>query len=697
MQERFELDPIFTDSALEAWQKVIEKDLKGAPFEKKLVTETYENLMISPVYTPADAPGDLEEQELPGLAPWLRGSKAGGQVEEGWDIRQSYRHPNPAETNREILDDLSGGAHSLWIQVDARTSQGREPSFKSNPNGVCIGSLQDLETLLNGVHLNMAPVAFSAGLATPLLTSLFKTHCENQKIALDEVQVHFGADPLANLARLGSAPQRIDAAFAEVGHLALWLDANMPKCKAITVDSLPYHEAGANYQQELAYAMASATQYLRACADEGLPLQAALNQISFRFGVGNNAFQEIAKLRAARLLWSRIIEVCGGSPDESDMYIHAVASPRALTRRDPYNNILRSTVACFAAGLGGADAVTTASFDQSLGQPSPLGRRIARNTQIILQEESHLHRVIDPAGGSWFIERHTRELAEGAWDLFRKLEANGGMSVALVTGQVADQVAQTWAKRRKNLATTKDAVTGVSAFPQLDEPESHSKAVDLNSLNKTRAEAPPLMEDDAEALLAAYHQGLNALFETLPEIWNNGVRLQSVATALYADEDEEHITPLPEHYLAEPFELLRDASDKAAAAGKRPKVFLANLGKVAQFTARSSYARNFFTAGGFEIISGENLAEDPERVAASFRASDSKIAVICSSDPIYAQSATAVALALKGAGATTVILAGRPGESEQTYRDAGVDRFIFIGCNVLDTLTALLDQEGVLS
>lgn len=697
MHEHFQLDPAFTQSALEAWRKAIEKDLKGAPFEKKLITQTYEGLPISPVYTTADAPADLGDQEWPGSVPGLRGSEASGQIKEGWDIRTYYNHPDPCVVHKEVLADLQGGAHSLWFQLDDAIQQGREMRTKTAPNGICISNIADLYTLLEGVHLDMVSLHFSAGLATVPLVGMFAEYCKKQGYNLEDVRVHFGADPLALLGRLGDIPQKVNHRFEEIAHLAVWLDANMPQSSAVTINTMPYQESGADYAQELAYAIASGVQILRAMVDAGLSLERALRQINFRFAVGNHAFQEIAKLRAARLLWARVVEVCGGTEANSNMQIHAVSSNRALTQRDPYNNMLRTTVACFAAGLAGAEAVTTASFDQSLGFPSDLGRRIARNTQVILQEESHLHRVIDPAGGSWFIERHTRELAESAWEHFRELESNGGMGVALVTGKVAEDIAAVWANRRKNLASTKDAITGVSAYPQLEEPTSHVKVVDMDAIKKRSAAAPPLTENDAAAVAAAYNQGINAFFEVLKEVWQRGVRLQSVTSVLYTDDNEESVTPLPQHYLAEPFELLRNATDRAAVNGARPKVFLVNLGRVADFTARSTYARNFFTAGGFEIVNGDNLGEDVKLAAAKCHDSGCKIAVICSSDPIYEKLAADSARALKLDGIQTVILAGRPGDAEQAYRDAGVDRFIFMGCNVLDTLTALLNEEGVLS
>jgi methylmalonyl-CoA mutase len=319
-----------------------------------------------------------------------------------------------------------------------------------------------------------------------------------------------------------------------------------------------------------------------------------------------------------------------------------------MTWRDPYVNILRSTVAVFAAGIGGADAITVLPFTAAIGLPDRFARRVARNTQLILLEESNLARVTDPTAGSGGIEDLTQQLCRAAWSLFQEIEQTGGVPAALEQGRIQDKVAATRAEREKNVARRKDALTGTSEFPNI-----HETAVHVENI------APQ-------------------------------------PNPLSAGGEREHtaFTALSRIRLAEPFEQLRDASDRALAAnGARPKVFLANLGKLSDFTARTLFARNFFEAGGIEAVSNDGFASRDNMIAA-FQASGAKLVCLCSSDQVYAAEAVDAARALKSAGAVHIYLAGRPGEMKRALKGAGVQDFIYVGCDVLATLRAAYDILG---
>jgi methylmalonyl-CoA mutase len=446
------------------------------------------------------------------------------------------------------------------------------------------------------VLLDLAGIVLDAGPETNAAARGLFALAAERGVPGSALTGNLGADPLGWQARTGTA-----AAF-DVVELANLVAAEYPGLRAVTVDATAYHDAGGSDAEELGCAVATGVAYLRALTDAGLDTAAALGQLEFRYAANADQFLTIAKLRAARRLWARVAQVCG-APAAGAQRQHAVTSAAMMTARDPWVNMLRTTLACFAAGVGGADAVTVRPFDTSLGRPDPFARRIARNTHSLLMEEAHVARVTDPAGGSEYVERLTEELAAHAWAWFTEIERAGGMAAALTDGLVADRLAATWAVREANLARRRDAITGVSEF--------------ANPTERLPSRTPP------------------------PPPVQGG---------------------LPRHRYAEAFEALRDSADaRADTTGVRPAVFLANLGPLAAHTGRTSFAGNLFAAGGIaNIPSPSDL--DPGRLAAAFTASGTTVACLCGTDKLYRQQAARVAGALRAAGATKVWLAGAPGD-----------------------------------
>jgi methylmalonyl-CoA mutase len=362
--------------------------------------------------------------------------------------------------------------------------------------------------------------------------------------------------------------------------------------------------------------------------------------IEFRLAADADQFLTVAKFRALRKLWARVEQACGLTPKPT--FVSAETAWRMMTRRDPHVNMLRATIAAFSAGIGGADAVSVLPFTSALGLPDRFARRIARNTQLLLLEESNLAKVADPAAGSGGIEDLTDKLCHAAWALFQEIEAAGGAPAALEHGLIQDKVAKVRAAHEAAAAHRKDALTGTSDYPLLTEQPP-----------KVLAARPVAVPPPAAAI-------------TYP--------------------------PLIASRLAEPFEALRDAADRMLAqTGARPKIFLANLGTPAEFTARATFARNFFEAGGIEAVTNEGFKSRDDMVAA-FKMSDTKLACVCSTDAIYQREATAAAKALAAAGAT-IYLARRPGVNEAPWISAGVKGFIYAGC---DALAVLRELYGIL-
>jgi len=602
------------------WLELVDKVLKGAPFDRRLVTTTYEGLQVQPLYTRADAPGS-DAAGSPGDDPFLRGGRAEGNVVDGWDVRQYHAGTDLAALNAAILTDLERGVRSIVL----------------GPSG--IDTVDQLDRALDGVYLDIAPICLDwgpdSGRGADLLAALWERRGLPDSAAVGEL----GLDPLGCLARNGWSAAPVAAELQSLGERAAANAARRPGVRAARVDATVYADGGGSDALEVAAALATGVAYVRAMVDAGLDADAAFGQIAFRLTADADQFATMAKLRAARRCWARIAEASGAAG--AAMSLHAVTARAMYSRRDAWVNLLRATLACFAAAAAGADAITVLPFGAAAGQWDELGVRLARNTQIILAEESGVHRVVDPAGGSYYVEQRSDELAADAWRRFQAIEAAGGMAAALTSGSLAAEAAETWTARRANLARRKDALTGVSEFPNLDEDEL-IVAGDLD----------PAVEAPADA----------------------AVRIERIAL----------------RRLAAPFEELRDRADRlAATAAGRPTVFLANLGPVATHTARATFAKNFFEVGGIRALGNDGFA-GPAEAAAAFAASGSTRAVICSSDAVYAEQAAAAATALKAAGATTVYLAGNPGDAKAAYEAAGIDEFVFVGCDLLDVLDRAL-------
>ncbi|MFV2018141.1 methylmalonyl-CoA mutase family protein [Micromonospora sp. LOL_023] len=590
-------------------------DTPAESVDDLLATTTYDGIRIAPVHHRPAVPPAIG---VPGQPPFVRGTRARrdgggaggtdpGETVAGWDVRQRYADPDPKSVREAALADLANGATSLWIDLVAAGS----------PSAV-------LAEALDGVHLDLAPVVLDAGNASAAAAEALLAVAASNGVEPDTLAGNLGADPLGWQARTGQP-----ADLTQLAELVAYT-ARSPRLRAVTVDATVYHDAGGSDAQELGCALATGLAYLRALTAAGLDLPAAFAQLEFRYAATVDQFATIAKLRAARQAWSRIAEVCG-VPDAGRQQQHAVTSAAMMTARDPWVNMLRTTVACFAAGIGGADSVTVAPFDARLGLPDGFARRIARNTQSVLLAESHLGRVLDPAGGSWYVERLTTDLATAAWEWFTELERAGGVQAALSDGLIADRIDAVWARRTDELAHRCAPITGVSEFPDLAE----------RPLARTPAAPAP----------------------------GGG---------------------LPRRHYADGFEARRDRADAhLGTTGTRPTVLLATLGPLATHSARAGFAANLFAAGGVDTTRVGDPVDDPAAIAAAFAADPSTVVCVCGSDASYATTATPLAAALTKAGARRVWLAGRPAGYDH------VDDYLYAGCDALAVLDATLDDLGV--
>lgn len=628
----------------DAWRMAVDKVLKGADFEKRLVARSADGIRIEPLY-PAAVPAGRALRAEPGR----------------WHVAARLDHPLPQQARELALADLEGGADALTISfAGARAARGY---------GLVADDVAALDAALDGVMLDLVRLRLDPAPQGRINALLLAALIEKRGHAPAEIAVEFGLDPIGVLSSHGS----LAAPWPEIGRrLADTIRALKDRGFTgpfIAIDSRPYHEAGASEAQELGAALATAVAYLRALEAQGMALSEARDALAFTLVADTDEFVTVAKLRAARLLWNRVQQACGLTPRPAQ--IHAETAWRSLTRRDPWVNLLRGTVAAFSAGVGGADSLAVQPFTAALGLPDAFARRIARNTQLILLEEANLWRVADPAAGSGGFEALTQALCDEAWSTFQAIERQSedglrGIVAALTNGHVRKALADQRARRAKAIATRREPITGTSEFPNLR--EDAVAVLDVAPVAQARLRSLGTAERNQGELIRSLVEGADR------------------AEALVPAGETLRTEPLPSVRQAEPFEALRD---KADALPQRPVVFLATLGPIADFTARAGFARNLFEAGGLAAPSGDGFARegatDLDALVGAFRASGAKLACLCGTDAAYGSEGSAAAEALAKAGAT-VWLAGRPTESEAALNKAGVSSFIYMGCDVVETL-----------
>ncbi|HEX2678320.1 MAG TPA: methylmalonyl-CoA mutase family protein, partial [Polyangiales bacterium] len=587
------------------------------------------------LYVDRDAPNTTDAAGFAGLPPYRRGATPTGHYDAAWDVRTLHDSADAAQVQADLATDLARGATSLWLRFDAAT---RGVPACSDKDGIPCGSTAQLDALLKSVDLSRTALMLDAGAnALPLAQHLLDL-AKKRGVAASALRGTLSCDPLAAQASDGALPYSLDDARKALVQLVRTLEGT--GLGAVSVSTAPYHDAGASSAQELGIALATGVTYLRWLVDGGVSLEEAARRIGFVCSVGGDLFTEIAKLRALRQCWAKVVAASGGSAAAQRTTLHAITSRRTKSQRDPWVNMLRSTTEAFSAMVGGADSLTTRGFDEALGESDAFAQRIARNMQVVLNEEAHVTRVADPSGGSYYVESLTDSLAREGWKVFQSIEAEGGMAKALLAGSIAKQIAEVADKRTAAIRKRSAALTGVSEFANLGEEPVVRKA------RAAKAQRPGA---------------------------------------------------LPVRRQAEPFEQLRDRADAhAKKSGKRPSVFLANLGAIPQHKARSTFSTGFLNAGGVAALDNDGFAT-PEAVADAFAASGASFAILCGSDDQYVEWVPKVAPLLQAKGVKEILLAGRPGDHEAAFKAAGVSTFIFMGADVVATLSGLLDRMGVAS
>lgn len=604
----------FPPVSASVWEEKILEDLKGADYEKKLVWETHDRYRIRPYYRREDLEGIDYLESLPGQFPYLRGSGTGNNA---WLIRQDLLVRDAESGNREALEILDRGVTSIGFDLSA-LEKPSEP---------------DVHALLKDLPLERIPVNFSLdGNFREILSWLHSYALKNN---IDPVKItgSISLNPLGRLTATGNFVRDMSADFSELGECLEFADVHLPLFRIIHNCGNSIHNSGASITQELAFTLAMGNEYLVQLTGMGFSLEKILPRMQFQFSIGSSYFMEIAKLRAARLLWSGIIEAFSSSPEDPPaMFIQSMTSHWNQTLYDPHVNMLRGTTASMSAILGGTDSLLVSPFDLPLINSNPFSGRIARNTQIILREESYFDKVIDPAAGSYYIENLTDTLITGAWDLFLRTEEKGGYHKSLIEGFIQETVKATADARLRNLSARREKLLGSNRYPILDE----------------KAE-------------------VQAAKRTSPGI---------------LPEDQRIIEPLETFRGAREFEKLRLKTENHA--GKQPQVFIIPLGNLAMRRARAMFTMNFFACAGFKVVDNIGIFTNVQEGMDAARKAGAGIAVLCSSDDEYpAMAAKLVSLAGRDC---LPVIAGYPKDHIDALKKAGIEHFIHVGSNVLDEL-----------
>ncbi len=615
----------FSPVTTEQWEALIQKDLKGADYEKKLVWKTNEGLSVRPYYREEHLAQIPWLHTFPGDFPFVRGNKTSGN---NWLVRQDLKVDDVQKSNEKALDVLMKGVDSIGFNLDCNKTY----------------SLEEIEALLKNIRADIAEINLSGSSNHLQLVGIMDQLVRKYNRPMDKIFGSVNFDPILRFSRRGVWYDSEEADFYTAYELIKAAKA-MPNYRVIGVNGLIFANAGATTVQEMAFTLAAGAEYLTRLTDKGLFIGDVAPRIKFNLAVGSSYFLEMAKMRAYRMLWAQIVNAYGlNDAKNGRMFIHATNSAWNFTLYDPYVNTLRTTTGTMSAVLGGVDSFAVLPFNAAFEPSNDFSERVARNQQLVLKEESYLDRIADPAAGSYYIENLTQMLVEEAWKLFLKIDEEGGFVEALKKGTIQSQLKESAHKREQNIATRREILLGTNQFPYFGEA-------------KTLPVPATVFEPDDKTMEGS------AVIETIQVVRG-----------------------------AQAFEALRYHTDRYSLKKKRPTAFMFTFDNVAMRKARANFACNFFACAGFEVVdnNGFNTVEEGIQKVLSQKP---EIVVICSSDEEYAEIALPIYEALKKN--TLVALAGYPAGITEELKAAGMEHFIHVKSNVLETLQKFQKQLGI--
>ncbi len=601
----------FAPVSTQEWLDKINVDLKGADFEKKLVWKTNEGFKVKPFYRKEDLENLKTTEALPGEFPYLRGTK---KSDNTWLVRQEIKVDCPKEANAKALDILNKGVDSLGFSLRKKDL-----------------SAEFIATLLDGICAECVELNFSTCQgATVMLANLLVAYFTQKGYDLNALRGSVNYDPMGKMMVRGKDLTNYIATAKEL----VGVMKALPKYRCITVNAIELNNAGSYISQELGYALAWGNEYLNALVEAGVDATEAAKKIKFNFGISSNYFLEIAKFRAARMLWANIVKQYEPKCDcACKMKAHAETSTFNLTLFDAHVNMLRTQTEAMSAALAGVDSITVSPFDKAYQVADDFSERIARNQQLLLKEECHFDKVVDPAAGSYYIENLTVSIAQQAWNLFLEVEEAGGMMEAIKAGKVQEAVNASNKARHEAVSKRREILLGTNQYPNFTE--------------LSEGKAP--------------------------------MGCQCCCGGDHKHECEKPFATLDKSRAASEFEALRLETENS---GKRPKAFMLTIGNLAMRQARAQFSCNFLACAGYEVIDNLGFPTVEEGVEAAMKAG-ADIVVLCSSDDEYAEYAIPAYQAVNGRA--MFIVAGAPACMDD-LKAAGIENFIHVRCNVLETL-----------
>jgi methylmalonyl-CoA mutase len=708
LPKSIDLQKDFPPPTYDEWKAKVEKDLKGASFEKKLITKTIEGIELQPIYTRETLKNNSLLDQYPGSGS-TRASNSTGYFNSEWLINQRIELSDADEFNNALKDALTKGQNSIYISLDKASKLGLDADYAKTEDvgngGLSISGLSSLSRALDGVDITKYPIFISTGFSSVPFLSILSAYCKKNNIDLSKLSGSVEADPIGYWASEGELPVPVNSAISGIKTSLDWKIKNAPLLKTCNVSSLPYINSGANAVQELAFMLATAAEYVRKLVDLGADINDVAQNIKVTLGTGSSFFTEVAKFRAAKVLWKNLISAFGGNEESQSINIFAISSQFNKTKFDPFVNMLRTTTETFSAIVGGIDSLQVSPFDSVFSTPDDFSRRIARNTQIILKEESHFGNTIDSAGGSYYVENLTEELAKKAWVKFQQIEKNGGMIKSLKNNFIQNDIEEVYQLRATKIAKRKSVIVGTNMYANPTAELLVERKVNNEELQKSRAEF--LQKFRVSISQDANEKVLNAL-EILSKECNKdsvdiaanailqGATLGEITSACRVnvnDIDRVKIAPIIKRRAAEPFEELRiRANQIAKESGSKPSVFLANMGSIKEYKGRADFSRNFFEVSGLDVKYPNGFSSNNE----AFRAvvdSNCKIVVICSTDDKYKEFIPELVGKLKTKlNDVIVVLAGYPKEQIEEYKNAGVDEFIYLGADAHSILKRIISN-----
>jgi methylmalonyl-CoA mutase len=693
----------FASPTWEEWMKAVEESLKGVPYEKAMITKTYEGIDLKPIYRREDLQDLKHLNSLPGQAPFVRGNTAEGYLENGWVVAQKQYAWHPAQANKILLDELNRGLTCVNLKLDLFTKWAINPPYDGlDINGIWLSNLDDMDTLLRDIDLSAVPLFVNAGEASVLILALVNAHLIHQKQLPMNLHGFIGFDLLSQLAEHGEILIPEEDMWQSMYQSCSWAAAKAPHLRTVLLDGMVWGNHGASSMHELGYLIAIANTYIKELLDKGLSIEQIAPRFQMNLTLGSNLFMEIAKVRAARLLWAELLKAYGAPEAIQKIWIHGVTSSFNKTMYDPYVNMLRTTTEGFSGVIGGVDSLEILPFDFRVRPDAEFSRRIARNQQVILKEEAHLDRVIDPAGGCYYVETLTAQLAELAWKKMQDIEEAGGAYQAIKDAVIQAEVCKLSLERMQNVDKRKDIFVGINMYANpLEQPlesveetcqcelkEHFDKIVAFQNSNR------PGLDKSIESLEKHYKDAM--VVDYVTDAFLHNATLDELSLCLNPNEGELKVPELPNCRATIGLESMRERAIDFQQDNKIVlSVFLANMGPLVQHKARADFVTGFLQVGGYYVAGNDGFQTVDEAVEAALF-SNAQAVCICSTDDTYPELVPQLVAKLKAEKPDIVcILAGYPADMVEAYTAAGIDLFIHLRANLFDTFKDLAKKLKV--